>query len=64
MYRLLENSGEPTKKQASGKSIRPRAAHQREDRPEEPAIGTVQKAPAMICWEASDQHGKRKTPLE
>jgi hypothetical protein len=29
MYRLLEESGEPTKKQASGKSIRPRAARKK-----------------------------------
>ncbi len=28
MYRLLEDSGEPTKKQAPGKSIRPRAKAQ------------------------------------
>ena len=41
MYRLLEDSGEPTKKQASGKRIRLRAALKRENRPEEPAIGTV-----------------------
>jgi len=44
MYRLLEDSGEPTKKQASGKRIRPRAALKRENRPEEPAIGTVARA--------------------
>ena len=40
MYRLLEDSGEPTKKQASGKSIRPTSGPKRENRPEEPAIGT------------------------
>ena len=43
MYRLLEDSGQPTKKQAPGKSIRPfhgSGPEKREDRPGEPAIGT------------------------
>ena len=63
MYRLLEDSGEPTEKQASGKSIRYKRSRNRENQLDEPAIGTVEQLPAMICWEASDQHGKRKTPL-
>jgi hypothetical protein len=43
MYRLLEDSGEPTKKQAPGKSIRLQAAQNtRENRPGESAIGAVE----------------------
>jgi hypothetical protein len=38
----------------------PRAALIKGDRPGEPAIGTVEKPPAVICWEASDQHGNTK----
>ena len=42
MYRLLEKSGQPTKQQTPGKSIRPRAALKRGDRPGQPAIGAVE----------------------
>ena len=61
MYRQLEDSGEPTKKQASGKSNPPRAALKK-GKTGRMSLRQVRwtKPPAMICWEASDQHGKAK----
>jgi len=54
-------SGQPTKQQMPGKSNRQRSGPQKG----ETGRGSLRKArwkkpPAMICWEASDQHGKAK----
>jgi hypothetical protein len=63
MYRLLEDSGEPTKKQTPGKSIRPIqiGAALKKGKTGRGSLRQARgKTPAMICWEASDQHGNAK----
>jgi hypothetical protein len=45
MYRLLEDSGEPTKKQAPARASATKSGPEQKGRPVgEPAIGTVEKS--------------------
>ena len=61
MYRLLEKSGQPTN------AADARQEHPPTKRPRKGETGREslrkarwRKPPAMICWEASDQHGNAK----
>ena len=61
MYRLLEESGQPTNaagtRQEHPPTKRPRKGETGQDSLRE---ARWIEAPAMICWEASDQHVKAK----
>jgi hypothetical protein len=61
MYRLLEKSGQPTN-EADTRQEHPPTKRPRKGETGQGSLREARwrKPPAMICWEASDQHGKAK----
>jgi hypothetical protein len=63
MYRRWENFDQPKEEQAPGKSIRQGSGPEKEDRPEKPAEGTVERPAVHILFGRPVTTQDYETPL-